>query len=353
MALQSQMRCGTLDNIPGISDDIKQMYQILKRMESTQSFGSGTSDFDISEEELDSDDENAAASSAAGGGDGVDLSQRLEGISLDDADAIWAKLTVAERQEFEKIVQSDDVSSIMPSFTPWWENKVQKVLIQEINNDETEIQHEYTSNSADHPKICDTIVEFETISPKAPAPCVANNLVNVLTAYTATVRFCMGEHMHNATEAVNYLVQICANLRANANFDDQQMAIESVRYESHSAGFSTDDKDMQQMRKDIDFINEGPDPSHQSNEFILAALSDLHRLLIVAKKTKRASQSKQLCTQSSQTAAHCSSSSPEFQQFAKRFGDHKIAEFYDVDRSKLNVSIKKIEYYLAYAKRFK
>lgn len=58
MALKSQTRCGTLDDIPGISDDIKRMYQILKRMESCQSTGSGISDFDISEEEeLDSDDE--------------------------------------------------------------------------------------------------------------------------------------------------------------------------------------------------------------------------------------------------------------------------------------------------------
>lgn len=58
MALKSQVRCGTLDDIPGISDDIKRMYQILKRMESTQSVGSGISDFDISDDEdLDSDDE--------------------------------------------------------------------------------------------------------------------------------------------------------------------------------------------------------------------------------------------------------------------------------------------------------
>lgn len=342
MALQSQLRCGTLDDIPGLSDDVKRMYQMLKRMESTQSTNS---DFDISDEELDSDDEGAE--------DGAELSKRLEGINLDDADAIWAKLTVAERQEFEKIVQSDDVGSIMPTFNPWWENKVQKVLIQEINNDASGIEHEY-EHSVEHPMIYDSIADFDTISPKAPAPCVEYNLINVLAAYTATVRFCMGDHMHSATEAVNYLVKICANLRTNANFDDQQMAIESVRSESHSAGFSTDENDVQQMKKDIDFINEGPDPTKQSNVYILAALCDLHRLLIAAKTTKKLSQSKQISTvQAAHTSAKCSSNSPEFQQFAKRFGDHKIAEFYDVERPKLTACIKKIEYYLAYAKRYK
>lgn len=347
MALQSQLRCGTLDDIPGLSDDVKRMYQMLKRMESTQSINSGISDFDISDEELDSDDEGEAA------GDTTELSKRLEGINLDDADAIWAKLTVAERQEFEKIVQNDDVSSLMPTFHPWWENKVQKVLIQEMSNDNNDVAHEY-EHSVDHPCIYDSIADFDTISPKPPAACVANNLVNVLAAYTATVRFCMGEHMHNATEAVNYLVKISANLRSNANFDDQQMAIESVRFESHSAGFSIDNNDVQQMRKDIDFINEGPDPAKQSNVYILAALCDLHRLLIAAKTSKKVSHSKQISRQqAAHTSAQCSSNSPEFQQFAKRFGDHKIAEFYDVERPKLNASIKKIEYYLAYAKRYK
>lgn len=61
MALQSKTRNGTLDDIPGVSDDIKRMYQILKRMESCQSTGSGISDFDISDdEELDSDDDEQA-----------------------------------------------------------------------------------------------------------------------------------------------------------------------------------------------------------------------------------------------------------------------------------------------------
>lgn len=351
MALQSQSRCGTLDNIPGLSDDVKRMYQMLKRMESTQSLNSSISDFDMSDEELDSDDEKADPD------DTIDLSKRLEGVNLEDAEAIWAKLTVAEREEFEKIVQSDDVSNIMPTFHPWWENKVQRVLIQEINNDENEVQHEY-GHSVDHPNIYDSIVDFETISPKAPASCVANNLINILAAYTATVRFCMGDHMHNATEATNYLVKICANLHSNANFDDQQLAIESIRCESHSAGFSIDDKDIQQIKKDIDFIAEGPDPAKQSNVFILAALSDLHGLLVAAKQMKKLSYAKAGSASSQQLAhtsasTHCSSRHPEFQQFAKRFGDHKIAEFYDVERPKLHASIKKIEYYLAYAKRYK
>lgn len=50
-----QQRCGTLDDVPGLSDDIKRMYAILKRMESHESNGSDIEDFDI--EDFDSDDD--------------------------------------------------------------------------------------------------------------------------------------------------------------------------------------------------------------------------------------------------------------------------------------------------------
>lgn len=61
MAMQSanrQQRSATLDDIPGLSDDIKRMYAILKRMESHESTGSDIEDFDI--EDFDSDDEHLA-----------------------------------------------------------------------------------------------------------------------------------------------------------------------------------------------------------------------------------------------------------------------------------------------------
>lgn len=50
----------TLDDIPGLSSDIKRMYQMLKRMESCESVGSTISDFDITDEieEEDEDDDD-------------------------------------------------------------------------------------------------------------------------------------------------------------------------------------------------------------------------------------------------------------------------------------------------------
>lgn len=345
MALQSQMRCGTLDDIPGLSDDIKRMYQILKRMESNQSIGSTISDFDISdiEEELDSDDDEDPAI------DG-DLTNRLEGIDLNDANAIWSKLTENERQEFGQIVTTEDVSAILPEFNPWWEQKIKKQLI-------TEVESESDANNIIHPKIFEGISDFSKISTKPPAACVKNNLCNVLAAYATTVRFYCGEHFTNPQEAASYLLLICANLKSNANFDDTGLAIESIRYEANNEGFSIDDGDVQKMKKDIDNIKEGSDSTKQSNEYILAALSDLHQLLRAAKSEKKSKDKIPSASTSAQEGQSLHFSPPkekvkQFDDFFKRFADHTVIGAQSVDKTKLSASIKKVEYYLAFVKQF-
>lgn len=345
MELQKQMRSGTLDDIPGLSDDVKQMYQMLKRMESTQSMNS---DFTISEEEeeLDSDDDENPKE------DG-ELSKRLEGIDLNDADAVWSKLNENEREEFGKIIKGEEVTSILPVYNPWWENKVQRVLISEVNDDqssETAIEHRRAD--VDYPKIVENIADFSQISNKPPAPCVPFNLVNVLAAYISTVRFFYGDHMSSSHDAVNYLMMICANLKANANFDDTSLAIESIRQEAHCQGFSIDEDDVQQMKKDVDYIHEGPDSNKHTNLYVLAALSDLYHLLNIAKHQRYPAQKKSGTSQQKLQITPSKEHVKEFEKFVQRFGDHKIVEFQSLDRRQVTASLKKIEYYLAYVKKF-
>lgn len=155
------------------------------------------------------------------------------------------------------------------------------------------------------------------------------------------MRFFTGDHLDSPHEATNYLITICANLKSNTNFDEQQLAIESICYEAHNEGFSNTEEDVAQMKKDIDFVNEGPDPSKLSNLYILAALSDVHHLFVAAKAGKR--------TRCESTPG--SSQGKHFGEFLKRFGDHKIADIQSIDKAKLNACIKKIEYYLAFVKK--
>lgn len=346
MALQKQMRSGTLDNIPGIDDDIKQMYQMLKRMESSQSMNSSIS---ISEEELDSDDDEEDPKKI------TDLTERLQGVDLDDANEVWSKLNEEEREEFKKIIKSEDVTSILPVYHPWWENKVQRIMISEVNDDhpstsETAIEHSRTK--VEHPKIIEKIPEFTQISTKPPAPCVPFNLVNVLAAYISTVRFFYGEHLSSSYDAVNYLLLICANLKANANFDDTSLAIESIRQEAHSQGLSIDEQDVEQMKKDVDNIHEGPDPNKHTNSFVLAALSDLYHLLHIAKHQRYSPSRKSAATHQKLQITPPKEHVKEFEKFIQRFGDNKIVEFQSLDKRKVAATLKKIEYYLSYVKKF-
>ncbi|KAF2367627.1 Zinc finger HIT-type [Trinorchestia longiramus] len=58
-------------------------------------------------EELDSDDDD-------------DLEERLKGVDLDDSDEVWSRLTEDERRQFRQLVQTGDVTAVLPPFQPWW-----------------------------------------------------------------------------------------------------------------------------------------------------------------------------------------------------------------------------------------
>ena len=46
--------------------------------------------------------------------DPLDLADRLAGVNLDDAGETWAVLTAEERRQFSELLQSGDVTSVLP-----------------------------------------------------------------------------------------------------------------------------------------------------------------------------------------------------------------------------------------------
>lgn len=341
MASKRPVRCGTLDNIPGLDDDIRMMYRNLKRMESTTSIISDISEEGPSDPKIVDED----------------IVDRLHGVDLSDADAIWSKLSDSERQQVGQMVQQQNMTAVLPTFNPWWENKVQRIEISEVGGDHSDIvsmEHEW--RNLQHPKIKKTIGDFSEISVESPAQNINNNLTNVLAAYTSTVRFFYGEHLRSAYEAVKYLYIICSSLKSNGTFIDPKLAIESVRKEARKEGLTIEDADLLQMQKDINNITEGPDPNQQTNCYVLAALSDLYRLFQLA-KTRSSSAQTNTCLSTSgnkrkMEIVPSQDQAKEFHQFISRFGDYKIVEFISMDRKQINSTLKKVEYFLAYAKKF-
>lgn len=331
MAMQSatqyrQERCGTLDDIPGLSDDIKRMYAILKRMESNDSNGSDIEDFDI--EDIDSDDEELAGKLQRLLENRMkmyefvfselDLSTRLNGVDLNNADAIWSKLTSDEKHEFEKIAASGDALNFLPTYKAWWTKE--KKLIEEITE---------TKNEQSPPEIIKNIVNFDKISSKPPADCVKHNLKNVLAAYALSVRFFNGEHETSAHEFTNYFITICSNIKSNFNFDDDDIAIESVVHCCRNEGLSVDVEEVKLLHEDVQQIS-------KFSSFILAALSDIHRSMSQAKRSKFVKKP-----------------TNKKSDFSRKFFDHEIVNFGNLDKTKLHAGIKKIEYYLSLVAKYK
>lgn len=63
----------------------------------------------------------------------LSLEERLANIDLDNADVLWSVLTNAERQEFEAILQSNEIDKMLPQWKPWWDQTVEKKLVREVD----------------------------------------------------------------------------------------------------------------------------------------------------------------------------------------------------------------------------
>jgi hypothetical protein len=287
------------------------------------------------EEDMDSDDETEE----------VDLAKRLENIDLNNADALWDCLTETERQEFEAMLQNGDISKIVPAVQPWWECKTRKKLIVEV--DATENQA--VESETEVPVVLTAIKSFTQLSQKPPADCVRHNLTNILAAYAYMFRYFNGDHHNYPQEAITCILYCAGNLRSNVNFSSKAMAIESVGHECRNQGYIADGETTKQLQADVVSIFQGSQFSEvvavSSSDCVLAALSDIHRLLSLVRLIREKSGGQK--DEPPTIAAKAS--------FSKRFSDDEKALQSNDDllqKSKLKLYIKKIEYYLSYAQNF-
>ncbi|GAB0089807.1 zinc finger HIT domain-containing protein 2 [Sergentomyia squamirostris] len=303
----------------------RKMYEILERVKGFQDDPNGLESYDDVIEEIDNpaSDEDEEGDGLDSDDDNleVDLASRLDGVDLNDPEAVWSKLTASEQKDFESLVHGGDVTNILPVYKPWWEEESPRKLVQEANSSSQE--------KLNYPAIKENIKDFSVISSKSPAPCVRHNLTNILTSYCFTVRYFNGEYLNNSQEFCNCLVGICGNIKSNCNYDSDTMAVESVALEARNEGILLDNEDIRAMKEDVKRIYAGLDGG--KNVFVLAALSDLHSVLSLARKSK---------TQEKSSAG----------MFSKRFVDPDGREFKVIEKSRIPVYLKKIEFFLSYSK---
>lgn len=346
------------DELDEMSPEMKKMLSILKRFESIDSNHSSISDFDISDTECnirniegdacpsmqnyhvnDSSQEAKIDESKGEGLDsedesekddldsddeiqGLDLENRLDGINLDDADKVWEQLTENERRAFNTFVLNGDVATIIPSYSPWWEKKIEKKKIEEVGDEKAKI------NIA--PELIKDILPLDKLTSKQPVRTVSYNLINVLAAYCCTVRFFDGDHHSTPRQAASYFYRICGNVKSNLNINSNSDAFEQIYLFARQQGFQIHLHDISGIKGDVTSIINGPFPDEKSSFYTLAALSDLHRLFLSAKLNQQVEKTKTIGI------------------FSQKYPDYEINDFDLISKGKCSAVMKKLDYYLAY-----
>ncbi|XP_026727079.1 zinc finger HIT domain-containing protein 2 [Trichoplusia ni] len=294
------------------------MIDILKRMQDDDNIDiNDLIEYDDDDEPGDSDDEA-----------GVDLEERLKDLNLDDADAVWNALTQDERNEFEALLNQGDVGSILPQWVPWWMYHKEKKLVEDVGtNDEEALK------SCPQLKV---VPKFETLTAVKPSPAIKNNITNVLASYAFIMRYFNGEV--DPAEGIVYLLDVCANLESNTNFDDPAVALEAVAQKClQSELIQTDEASLTVMKKDTFLIIRGP--SEENEKFYCkAALSHLHQILTKAKSAEKNKKEENIVK--------------EKMEFSRKFPKHEKEHLPSLDISKVKKCIKKVEYYLSFIESF-
>ncbi|CRK88845.1 CLUMA_CG002561, isoform A [Clunio marinus] len=301
-------------------DDTRKILEMLQRIEDEPE-----QDF----ESLDSDDDES---------DVGDLEERLAEVNLNNADAVWDKLTDEEKQEFKSIVFNGEIDKIVQPVKPWWNNHLDEKLVRDIQEDERKI----TEILKECPKVFANVKEFQKISTKKPAACIIYNIANVIAAYTYIFRYYNGDHNSYDLEASNNLITICENLKSNANFDSISLAVDSVMMECHNANLFSDLSTKDAMHEDLKEIFNGPGSKSHEKSYILSVLSDIINLFKSAKQSYRQNNPKEKTSAEGGTKKTFSS---EF------FANDALGNFKQLEnQTHFTGCLKKIEFYLSFTK---
>lgn len=312
----------------------KAMMDILKRLDGTAEapFGDEEEEDEDDEnrfEEIDSDDEENIAS----------LAERLGGIDLDNADAVWEQLTKEERMEFQNILESGDVSQIMPELEPWWMGQYKVDLVQSAEGNKLSTGEKELLEKC--PPIKKNIKCFKELCSKEPSTFMKFNLANILAAYALTYRYFNGDFKDCIPEAVNCMISICGNFKCNTIYDCEKLAVESVCHECRQEQLPADSETSLLLAQDVEQFFAGPSNCgvKYRKHFVLAALSDAHRLFSLAKKDD---QQRQKQGESGKAAIG---------EFSSKFCD-QVGQLDYLEPGQLKSYIKKLDFVLSYAKDY-
>ncbi|KAL7025254.1 hypothetical protein ACKWTF_013419 [Chironomus riparius] len=288
-------------------EDKKRVMDMLQRIENEEDF-----------EDIDSDDSFEG-----------DLGDRLDGIDLNNADAVWDKLTKDEKEEFKSIVYNGEIENIVDPVDLWWKQKLDVKPVVDIEVNEKELNGIIEKC----PNVLDNIKDFSKISTKKPAQCITYNIANIIGTYCYIYRFYNADHNSYELEATNNFISICDNLKANVNYDSLTLAVDSIVLNCHNSNLQADLNTKNALIEDVQDIFDGP--TVNSNQYLLSAISDIINLFEHARHKYKQSKTRHKSNKNSKTFSlefpanvESSQSYPELSNQTHFTGCVKKLEFY-------------------------
>ena len=226
--------------------------------------------------------EKPAAESDVDSDDEPDLADRLDSLDLEsaaDSEKVWAQLTSKEKKEFHSMVQDGRLANMIELWKPWWLCQYQ--LVEDVTSEEGA-----AAEAQQHPQVITSIPEFSKLMPRGnPAESIQFNIVNVLFGYAYIMRLHNGDVCDVMTQCAHELLQVSDSLQ-QGNHEDTRCALHSAFQSLQSP--NTDSLLVSQqfsvaVLEDVVHIIKGPSRSNPLL-YIMAALSDIHRLFKAARK---------------------------------------------------------------------
>jgi len=245
------------------SEEKQNMQQMLYKLEQQQTGPSGDSQDGLHDVEEDDYDEEE------------DLASRIEGLDLDkDTDAIWNVLTDKEKREFESMIEDGRLGNMIDIWQPWWKSHTVNKIV-EI----TTITKSVVENTP-VPKCIKNIPDLKMLLHNSdPSDSICFGVVQALYGYAYITRFHNGEHAMHAKQIWKDIINLVPILKENINYNDVSGAIHASMaiLSDAKCKLVVSQKFTVGVIQDVCDLIESP-----SMTFVIAALSDLHTLLLSA-----------------------------------------------------------------------
>lgn len=245
-------------------DEKHKMVEMLKRLEKDNS---------VNAEESDDDDEVP------------DLADRISGIDLDqNPEKVLDVLTPEEIKEFEALLKDGKKSDIVELWNPWWCEDRSTLLEEVLNNGDS---------ASRIPSLLQGVEHIEKLlKTKKPSEAIAFDIINTLFGYAYVARLYNGDHQSLSVESAQSIVSLSLSLQ-KMQFSDVAIALGSCI--SCTTGrdqsiFVSSEYSIAVIQ-DVLKILAGPN-TLSPLLYVLAALSDSHKLFRTAHKVLKSERKK-------------------------------------------------------------